>query len=850
MTNRAAHVPPHLDSLLSKAESFVGNLFSMLRRSPSEGSIHVEDERYILIRAASFSVEFFRMIRTLYGDQKQREADLFSASLLYETAHTFGLTDAQRFREKSGEDTLLQNLATGPVHFAHAGWAKVSFLEGSRPDGDQGFRLFYQHLHNFEADSWLNSDCKAEFPVCVMNAGYSAGWCQAVAGTPLEAREVLCRTQGDHQCTFVMAPPHRLDSEIAAFFQLQGREAPAHTYALKSMQANSDEAKHPFNQVTQLTLNKRVLTYAQELKKTHDLLNSKINELKAEIAEKKQARKALEESEQRWRDLSDAAFEGILLWENGRFTEANQAAADLFGFTGSQLMAQNLDSLVPGKAGIRLRDLLDKGKEDEFEALIQKRDGTMVFAGFHTKGGTRHQKSISILAIRDISDRKALDHVRDRGNGYDRLTHLPNRGLILDKINRTTMRVAEREGINHAVLVIDIDNFKTINDSLGHAIGDILLEQVATRLTLCNRAENVVARLSGDEFLVWVENIEGSHIAAKVAGQILRAFEEPFEIEGRRFIITLSIGIAVFPFDGRKGADLVRHADTAMYHAKSNGKSGFQFFNLSMNQRARLRLDLENSLRLALKQDLFETYFQPKAFLTDNRISGLEVLCRWFQNDKPVPPTRFIPVAEENGLIIPLGYLLLRKSLIAAKTWLDEGLQFGRMAINLSPRQFKDPKLLETIESLLEETGFPPDRLEFEITESAVVDNPHNAVAVMRRLRAMKIQLAIDDFGTGYSSLGVLKTFPLDVLKLDRSFIVDLKEGDECNSLPRSIISLAQNLGLRVLAEGVEEERHLKLLRAMRCDEYQGYLLAKPLPPSAMGEFLRKLHQDQMETES
>ncbi|MDQ2823671.1 MAG: EAL domain-containing protein [Pseudomonadota bacterium] len=422
---------------------------------------------------------------------------------------------------------------------------------------------------------------------------------------------------------------------------------------------------------------------------------------------------------------------------------------------------------------------------------------------------------------------------------HDTLTRLPNRSLLEDRITHA-ITSSERSGKGFALMFIDLDRFKTINDSLGHHYGDKLLQGVAERLTACLRAEDTVARLGGDEFVVLLGEISIPPAAGSVAQKLLDALTLPMDIEGQQQSISGSIGISVFPEDGTTLRELMSNADSAMYHAKKVGRGNYQFFAPEMNAAAGARLNLEQSLRQALERKEFELHYQPKVDMASGEVVAMEALVRWRCPIRGmVPPNDFISVAEEIGLIIPLGAWVLREACEQNQAWQDAGLARLRVAVNLSAYQFRQTDLADFVASVLKDAGMSGQYLELEVTESVVMHNPQDAVRILEQLSAQGIHISVDDFGTGYSSLSYLKQFRLDTLKIDRSFVRDIDSDADDAAIVRSVIALAHSLRLQVIAEGVETAEQLEYLRALGCDQYQGYFRSKPLPAADFEAMLR-----------
>jgi len=421
---------------------------------------------------------------------------------------------------------------------------------------------------------------------------------------------------------------------------------------------------------------------------------------------------------------------------------------------------------------------------------------------------------------------------------HDPLTMLPNRSLLEDRIQQAIAR-AERGKFMVGVLFIDLDRFKLVNDSLGHHVGDELLRAVAARLTAGVRGEDTVSRLGGDEFVVLLPHTATVDGAATLATKLLAALAEPFLIQEHELYVAASIGVSVFPRHGVTAQLLIRHADAAMYAAKRAGGCRFQIFTPEMNACLPQRLSLENDLRRAIARREFELHYQPKVSVHEGRVVGMEALVRWRHPTKGlVPPLDFIPLAEETGLIVPIGRWVIEEACSRNKAWQDAGLAKVPVAINISGVQFRQKELVQWIAEALASTQLAPEYLDIEITESVVMENAPEAVSTLETLSGMGIQLSIDDFGTGYSSLSYLKRFPIDRLKIDRSFIRDISSDGGDAAIVRATIALAHNLRLRVVAEGVETGAQLEILQSLGCDEYQGYYRSKPVPAEEFEAFL------------
>ncbi|CAM3880359.1 EAL domain-containing protein [Pseudoalteromonas haloplanktis] len=439
-----------------------------------------------------------------------------------------------------------------------------------------------------------------------------------------------------------------------------------------------------------------------------------------------------------------------------------------------------------------------------------------------------------VIVFSDLTERKKAESQLHNLSNRDRTTGLPNRNLFF-----TDLKKLAKKDNHHALLVFDLDNFKKINDSLGHQLGDSLLAKLAMRLNKLTREKDVFYRLGGDEFALVMSGTNDIHTITRMAKQFLAAIATPFKMAGHELVITSSVGIVLFPEDGNTPELLLKNADTAMYHAKKKGNS-YLFFNDTMNRQAVKRLQIENLMRFGLKEDHFEVYYQPKMNIRTGKFTGMEALVRFITPKKGIiSPGVFIPIAEETGQIIEIGEVVLNKACRDVKAWLDAGLFNGRVAVNLSAKQFSLPDLTTRIDVILQNHALPSYFLELEITEGTVMDDPQDAIAIMRSLSARGIHLAMDDFGTGYSSLAYLKQFPLNTLKVDKAFIDDMQT-ERGRNMVDSIVTIAHNLDLHVVAEGVEQADQIAILEELNCETMQGYYYSKPLSRIEFTEFLQK----------
>ena len=472
--------------------------------------------------------------------------------------------------------------------------------------------------------------------------------------------------------------------------------------------------------------------------------------------------------------------------------------------------------------------------------ILIRRDGFEIpiedsVAPIHDREG---RATGAVIVFRDVSAARTMALQMTHSAQHDFLTGLPNRMLLNDRISQS-IAFAQRHKKRVAVLFLDLDGFKHINDSLGHPIGDKLLQSIARRLVDCVRASDTVSRQGGDEFVVLLSEVEQSEHADVTARRMLQAVAEPHSIDQHDLYVTTCIGVSIYPDDGQDAETLVKNADTAMYQAKETGRESYQFFRSAMNVRAVERQSIEESLRRALERQEFTLHYQPKINLTTGGITGAEALIRWNHSVRgSVSPAQFIPVAEDCGLILPIGNWVLREACRQAREWVNAGLPLSSMAVNISAMEFRDDNFLESVFAALSETGLDPKSLELELTESVLMKRAESAASVLRTLRAGGVQLAVDDFGTGYSSLSYLRKFPIDALKIDQSFVRQITTTPGDTAIVAAIISMGRSLRLRVVAEGVETQPELAFLQSHHCDEAQGYYFSRPVLPQQFAKLL------------
>jgi diguanylate cyclase (GGDEF)-like protein/PAS domain S-box-containing protein len=566
-----------------------------------------------------------------------------------------------------------------------------------------------------------------------------------------------------------------------------------------------------------------------------------------DISMRKAAERHLEQMEGRYRGLLEAAPDAmVVVNQGGEIVLLNIQAEKQFGYRRDELVGQKMKTIIPEGFAERL---VADGTRSAEEALAQQ-IGTGIELTGRRKDGSSFPIEIMLsplksaegilvtAAIRNVSVARAMSLQITHLAEHDFLTGLPNRTLVNDRIIQA-IAGSQRHGKKVAVLFLDLDGFKHINDSLGHPIGDKLLQSIANRLVTCVRGSDTISRQGGDEFVMLLLDVNRPEDAGITARRMLKVVAEPHSIDQHDLHITASMGVSIYPDDGLDADTLIKNADTAMYQAKENGRQSYQFFKSAMNVRAVERQSIEESLRRALERQEFTLRYQPKVNLRTGQITGAEALLRWTHPVRgQVPPGQFIGVAEACGLILPIGNWVLREACKQAQAWADAGLRLGSMAVNISALEFGDEKFLEKVFAILEETRLEPRFLELELTESVLMKRAESTEFILRTLREREVQLAVDDFGTGYSSLSYLTKFPIDALKIDQSFIRQITTTPDDTAIVTAVISMGRSLNLRVVAEGVETEEELAFLQSHHCDEAQGYLLGRPLPSEEFSRLL------------
>lgn len=611
---------------------------------------------------------------------------------------------------------------------------------------------------------------------------------------------------------------------------------------------------------------KALIRSAQEIAQGNFNVRTQLGEDRSELGELARVfddmAESLELLFQQSQHIMEVTPEAIIVSDSsGKIVMVNRQTEKLFGYSRSELVGASIETLVPERLranhpahrntyiGLDTAPIKEMGKGRELFA--RKKDGsefpTEISLGpLKTKAG-----NFVICAVRDITERKLFEAQIQHQATHDALTGLPNRLLFHDILMHATAHARRTEKLL-AVMFLDLDGFKNINDTLGHDYGDRLLKEIAQRLTttlrgsdLVARDDDIIARQGGDEFTLLLQGVQIVENIIQIAERILAAVAVPFITDDHEMHVTASIGITVFPFDDTDIENLLQNADTAMYRAKESGKNNFQFYTAEMNALIRERMAIENGLRQALVRNEFVLHYQPQMDIKTGKMVGVEALVRWVHPEKGlISPAVFIPVAEESGLIVPLGEWVLRTACQQRKCWQDAGLPHVRMAVNLSARQFRDPHLAAMVAKILSDVELDPhsDHLELELTESLLMQNMERSLDTLHELHQMGVCLSIDDFGTGYSSLSYLKRFPIHTLKIDQSFIRDIVTEPKDAAVVATIVVLGHNLNLNVIAEGVETAEQLALVRDMQCDQVQGYYFSRPLPAEELEKLLREIN--------
>ena len=536
---------------------------------------------------------------------------------------------------------------------------------------------------------------------------------------------------------------------------------------------------------------------------------------------------------------------------NGIITSYNRGSSVLLGYTEEEMLGKSILQIYDKQNPYdfeALAKVMEKEKDYDIEGFLIKKDGTKVICDISLSSILDNEgKLVGIVGYsQDITEKKAAERmlkkqalILNHQANHDTLTDLPNRTLFKDRLSQA-VAISSRNDEKFALFFIDLDQFKKINDSLGHLVGDKVLIEASHRLQSAIRAEDTLARLGGDEFTIILRDVKGVQSASTVAEKIIKTIKEPINVDGHTLFISSSIGISLYPDDSIEEDNLIKFADTAMYQAKDAGRDNYQFYSSSMTALAFERVVMESSLRVAIEEDQFVVYFQPQINALDDSIVGMEALIRWQHPEVGlVPPAKFIPIAEENGLIIDIDRVVMKKAMQQFSSWYKEGLNPGILALNLAMKQLNASDFISTLLETMQSTGFDAKWLELEVTEGQVMNNPDASIDKLNQISDLGIELAIDDFGTGYSSLAYLKKFPLDKLKIDQSFVRDTPHDEDDVAITKAIIALAKSLNLKLIAEGVETIEQRDFMMENGCFNIQGYFYHKPLPIDEITKLLQ-----------
>jgi len=529
---------------------------------------------------------------------------------------------------------------------------------------------------------------------------------------------------------------------------------------------------------------------------------------------------------------------------------ANKGACDALGYSYEELLEKNVREINPYLTENRIEYLAQKiiqGDKLLNRTIHRRKDGSEYHVQSYIYRLSYHGKDAAVIFDTDISEIIALEEERKKQAElmqhqayHDTLTGLPNRTLFQDRLEQTII-TAKRNKEKMALLFIDLDQFKKINDTLGHHIGDEVLIEASKRFKDVLREEDTLSRLGGDEFTVILKNLKSEKSAATVAQKLVESMKKPLKIKKNLLHLSSSIGISIYPSDASNQEDLLKFADAAMYKAKEEGRDNFQFYSTEMTQQAFKKVILENSLRIAIKEEQFDVYFQPQYDVETEKIAAMEALVRWNHPHMGIiSPIEFIPLAEENGFIIEIDKIVMKKAMKTFSNWYKEGYNPGKLSLNLSMKQLNTDTFISDLFKSMQESDFELKWLELEVTEGQVMKNPQESIKKLKRLSELGITLAIDDFGTGYSSLSYLKKLPLNKLKIDRSFIKDIPHDEDDISITKAIIALAKSLNLNIIAEGVETEEQKEFIKNHECPYIQGYYYSKPLPQKEIEKLLQK----------
>jgi len=818
-------VPAQFEVPFLRAQEYVARYFANRIEHPDTATISIAGERYVLLRAASLSVEFVELVMKLYQDKGSAEARIVANNLLFDLAHAIGRADARSFQQKMAVSDPIDNLSAGPIHFAFSGWAFVDISLESRPSPDENYFLLYDHPFSFESHSWLAKKKRSDTPVCIMNAGYSSGWCEESFGLSLVAAEVECLAAGGEHCRFIMAPPSRIEQHLATYARTHRARAGATLGGHASV-------------VPEFFQRKRL---EEELREANENLEQRVQERTRE----------LEQVNEQLRLLGSAvenAAEGFVIMRRAdgadplAITFVNHGFSRITGHTAEEMLGRSLRHLRLAAGEECVFDALAEGvrRNQPFQAEVSalRADASVYALEIHAMpvsndGG---QPGHWIAILRDVSDRRAhLDALKHQAL-HDALTGLPNRLLLHDRIEQSILNM-RRYGTPFALLFLDLDGFKEINDTFGHYTGDLLLSKVGARLRAQLHATDTIARLGGDEFAIVLDGLPEPRAASQIGDKLLAALEQAFEIEEHKLVVGVSIGIVHCPEHGSDPTTLMRRADIAMYAAKT-AHAGTMVYDSQQDAHSPARIKLIGELRNSIDDTHLALHYQPEIDMASGKVERVEALLRWNHPERGrLLPDEFLPLVASSDVIDRIARWVLQTAIRDCREWEDSGLDIG-VSVNLSPHNLRDSQLPDFIAQTLAQAGLTPTRLTIEITESGILEQATLATGSFQRLRAIGIGLSIDDFGTGYSSLMHLKHLPFTELKIDRSFTSEMLVNQHDAAIVRSTIDLGHELGRRIVAEGVETREVLERLRKFGCDFAQGYFISPPLEKSVLRKWL------------
>jgi diguanylate cyclase (GGDEF)-like protein/PAS domain S-box-containing protein len=605
----------------------------------------------------------------------------------------------------------------------------------------------------------------------------------------------------------------------------------------------ADLSLHPENNNTNICREIEVenLVYEQHIHYFVD--RQTIRSYLIDITSRKQLENSVREDSKLYETVKKQISEGILLVdaETKKIIDTNNNYCNLTGYSREEIAQMSVHQLIGRNTesiNKNLQRILNEKCYFVGESVHRKKDGNTIDVEENISLTEWNGKNIFCFTIKDITERKQSEERLHYQTFHDSLTGLPNRRLFSKQLEESIVK-AQNNNTLLSVMFLDVDRFKNVNDSLGHEIGDLLLQGVAQRLKSCLRDRDVIARWGGDEFTLILNQIGNLEEPARIGQRLLDALQSPFNIQDHQLHVRCSIGIAVYPKDGETAETLIKNADAALYRTKQKGKNNYNFYTSTMNAEASEMLRLETFLHGALEREEFILYYQPQVNIKTKKICGVEALIRWQHPELGlVSPAKFIPLAEETGSIVQIGEWVLKTACQQSKAWQKMGLPNLKVSVNIAPRQFQEENLVDRIEEILLDTELSPNLLELEITETTIVQNVDFARHALRRLRNMGIHISMDDFGTGYSSLGYLKKFSFQTLKIDQSFVRDLQDNPQDKAIISAIVTLGRGFNLRVVAEGVETVEQLEMLRALNCEEMQGYWFSRPLPTNDVTQFL------------